>query len=697
MVRSYNQIAFRNRARDILEQAYGADARFHPGQLEAIEFVISGRNSLVVEKTGWGKSLVYFIATKILREGGAGPTLIVSPLLALMENQIESAQKIGVGAVTINSDNKDQWVNIYSNFANIDALIISPERLSNERFMDRLAEVRGIELVVVDEAHSISDWGHDFRPDYQRVSKLIDGLPGNVTVLGTTATANNRVIADIKEQMGNDLEIVRGDLIRENLAIQVNPPQTREQRLAWLAQMLIDNEILSNGQGIIYCLTHSDCIAVTDFLSERGISVLPYYSGMGEDDEGSSIEKKNLASFVNGETRVLAATVKLGMGYDKSDVRFIVHFQLPQNLIAYYQQIGRAGRDGKPAYAILLHGEEDEEILSYFIQTAQASPSLLADIIDMAQNGVKLGEMMGSFNVKKSKLDEALKYLLVHDYLYKDKYTFRANIGKPFDAVAEREKQERLIRIRISEHEDLLEYLDSSDCFMKHIAIELDAPDAKKTCGICSNCLGRFIVPVRAGQRTIAEATKYLGSRHGAIEPRKRWGSGGNIKAENRMQPGWVLCADYYSTAGRIVKDGKYTANCFPLELVVASEKYLKGKIAQEGIDCIVPIPSLRRPNLVPDFAVALAERFGIPCIGAVRKTREAVEQKTLLNSAQQEKNIRSSTEVVNPREIAGKTILLVDDMVDSRWTFTVVASKLLEAGARSVYPFALVKTGGGD
>ena len=179
MARPYNQISFRNRTQEILEQAYGADARFHPGQLEAIESVVSGRNSLVVEKTGWGKSLIYFIATKILREGGAGPTLIISPLLALMENQIESAQKIGVKAVTINSDNKDQWEDIYSNFANIDALIISPERLSNERFMERLAEVRGIELVVVDEAHSISDWGHDFRPDYQRVSKLIDGLPAH--------------------------------------------------------------------------------------------------------------------------------------------------------------------------------------------------------------------------------------------------------------------------------------------------------------------------------------------------------------------------------------------------------------------------------------------------------------------------------------------------------------------------------------
>ena len=265
--------------------------------------------------------------------------------------------------------------------------------------MRHLAEVPGIELVVVDEAHSISDWGHDFRPDYQRVSKIIDGLPGNVTVLGTTATANDRVISDIKEQMGGNLEIVRGDLIRENLAIQVNPLQTREQRLAWLAQMLVGDEILSNGQGIIYCLTHSDCTAVADFLSERGVSILPYYSGMGEDERGMSIEKQNLASFVAGETRVLAATVKLGMGYDKSDIRFVIHF------IAYYQQIGRAGRDGKPAYAFLLHGEEDEEILTHFIATAQASPNLLKDIVGMARSGVRYGEMLKALNVKGGKLD----------------------------------------------------------------------------------------------------------------------------------------------------------------------------------------------------------------------------------------------------------------------------------------------------
>lgn len=697
MARNIDKHIVGERARAILKQAYGPDAQFHPGQLEAIELVVAGRKSLIVQKTGWGKSLVYFIATRILREEGAGPTLIISPLLALMENQIEAAKRVNVNAVTINSENKDKWEEIYENLNNIDALIISPERLSREDFMERLASVRGIELVVIDEAHSISDWGHDFRPDYQRVSKLIDGLPGSITVLGTTATANNRVIADIKDQMGCDLEVVRGALIRENLAIQVNPLQTREQRLAWLAQMLTEDEILSKGQGIIYCLTHSDCTAVADFLAQRGVSILPYYSGMGRDDDEANVERKTLASFVNGETRVLAATVKLGMGYDKSDIRFVVHFQLPQNLIAYYQQIGRAGRDGKPAYAFLLHGEEDEEILGYFIKTAQASPDLLSDIVEMAQDGIRMGELMKALNVKKGKLDEALKYLQVRDYLYKDGPVYRASLGKPFDEAAERAKQESLMKARIDEHDALLEYLESVDCFMGHVAAELDAPDTQGACGICSNCSGGFIAPVTAGQHTVAAATQYLGNRHGRITPRKRWGAGGSIKKELQMQPGWALCADYYSAAGQKVKEGKYGIGAFSSELVEASAKYLKGEIEGVGIDCVVPVPSLRHPNLVPDFAKELAGLLGVPCTNAILKTNMAAEQKTLLNSSQQEKNIRESILVMEPEAVRGKTILLVDDMVDSRWTFTVIAAELLEAGATSVYPFALVKTGGGD
>lgn len=696
---NYEKEFIEERACRILKKVYGENARFRPNQLEAIVAVVSGQNSLVIKKTGWGKSIVYFIATKILRENGAGPTLVISPLLALMKNQVEAAKKIGLNVVTINSDNKDRWIDIYENLDHVDALIIAPERLSNEKFLECLAGVSGIELVVVDEVHSISEWGHDFRPDYQRISKFLKGLPGAVTVLGTTATANKRVIDDIKDQIDGRLEIFRGNLIRENLAIQVNPSQSREIRLAWLAQMFVENEILSNGQGIIYCLTRSDCMAIADFLTEQGVSILPFYSGMGKDEQGNNIEEKNLESFENGKTRVIVATIKLGMGYDKSGIRFVVHFQLPPNLIAYYQQIGRAGRDGKPAYAFLLHGEEDEKILKYFIDSTQKPLNLCAEIINIAQSKVKFEELLSNFNVKEKVLDETVKYLLVHGYLNQDKFVYQTNLERCFDKEVEQKKQEQLIKTKCNEYKALLEYIKSTDCYMKCLAVELDAPDLQESCGICSNCQGDVIVPVSVKQRKISEATKYLAERHGVIKPREKWSSGSNIKPNLRMQTGWTLSADYYSEVGQKVKDCKYNKNeHFSNELVELSSKYLREKIVHNSIDFIVPIPSSSHPNLVSGFAESLASSLGISYIEAVvKKSCKTKEQKNLLNSVWQEKNIQNTMDVNKSPSIEGKSILLVDDMVDSRWTFTVVAAKLLEAGASSVYPFALVKTGSGD
>lgn len=694
-----NQRAIEIHALEILRGAYGPEAQFRDGQLEAIMGVLAGKSSLVVEKTGWGKSLVYFIATKMLREAGAGPTLIISPLLALMDNQIESASKLRVNAITINSTNRDAWDEVYRNLRDYDAIIVSPERLSNDTFMARLADIRDIRLLVVDEAHSISDWGHDFRPDYQRVSTLIAGLPSNVIVLGTTATANDRVIADIREQLGGQLRVVRGNLMRENLAIQVNPPQTRAQRLAWLVQTLLSRHPLLEGQGIIYCLTHQDCNAVAEYLSAAGVSIRPYYSGMGRDEQEQDIAESNLQSFVQGKTRILAATVKLGMGYDKADIRFIIHFQLPQNLIAYYQQVGRAGRDGKPSVAILLHGPEDEEILSYFIESALVAPDRLARIVDMAraQDGVRKGALLTALNIKSTKLDEALKYLMVHNYIFKEERApvYRANPTLPFDAAAEAAKQEQLARMRYGEHEALIAFTKAKGCLMAHIARQLDAPDGQEPCGICTNCQGGLLLPVEASQQYINDANRFLNNRHSSIEPRKRHGNATKIDENLQMQAGWCLYADYYSAGGQSVKDQKYYQGRFSPELIRKSAHALRRAVPNNGINCVVPVPSLRRPRLVPDLACGLAEALGIAYCEAVEKTSDAAEQKTLFNGAQQERNIEASTRVVSADLIEGKTILLVDDMVDSRWSFTVIAAKLLRAGAHKVYPFALVNTGG--
>lgn len=686
----------------LLREAYGEGAEFRAGQLEAIVDAATGKRVLVVQKTGWGKSLVYFMATKILRAQGAGPTLIISPLLALMENQIESAKRLKLNVATINSSNKDDWEEIFSHLGSYDALIVSPERLSNAGFMQQLASVRNIKLFVVDEAHCISDWGHDFRPDYQRVSRFLQNLPEDAAILGTTATANDRVIKDIRAQLGHNLSVVRGDLIREELAIQVNPEQTREERLAWLAQTLGVGGGLVQGQGLIYCLTQRDCEHVAEYLQQHGVSARAYHSGLDQE-----VSDRALADYEAGDVRVLCCTIKLGMGYDKADIRFVINFQLPENLISYYQQIGRAGRDGKRAYAVLLHGPEDEGILRSFIDSAFAEPDLLEKIIERCADGATQREVMASVNATAGKVKEALKYLEVHDYLHEERRKnqrgsavrmYCANDATSFDAQAERERQAELRNTRYDELASFKEFLRTDGCLMKYIADELDAPDAKEHCGICANCTGEPLFPVEVDKVLVDEAISFEKNRHGFIKPRKQWPDGTRIAADEQCGRGWILSDNYFSLLGQLAATGKYRDGRFSDELLWEAVRYLRSATAGVGIDAVVAVPSLRRPTLVPDFAERLAYALKVPFVdGAVRKTAEGVAQKTLHSSALQVKNIRDTIEVAKPGLIKGKTVLLVDDMVDSGWTFAVIASELARAGAKVVYPFALVKTGKGD
>ena len=351
---------------DHLHEMLGPDASFRPGQLEAIEAVARDRGRvLLVQRTGWGKSAVYFIATKLLREQGAGPTLLVSPLLALMRNQIEMAARIGVRAETINSTNPDEFEPIVQRLADdqIDLLLVSPERFANERFRDEMLSViaRTVGLLVVDEAHCISDWGHDFRPDYRRIVRVLEALPADVPVLCTTATANDRVIADITDQLGSSLRTYRGTLDRESLALAVADVPSQAERMAWLAETIPGLD----GSGIVYVLTIADGERVAAFLRRQGIEA-EAYSGATDNDDRIRLEQALLAN----ELKVLVATSALGMGFDKPDLGFVIHYQSPGSPIAYYQQVGRAGRALDHAPAVLLCGVEDREIQDYFIETA---------------------------------------------------------------------------------------------------------------------------------------------------------------------------------------------------------------------------------------------------------------------------------------------------------------------------------------
>src|SRR3954469_24139989 len=399
-------------ADELLRALAGPDAVFREHQREAIEdLVVDRRRVLCVQRTGWGKSAVYFIATKLLREAGEGPTLLISPLLALMRNQIDAAERLGLRAETINSTNRDDWdaVRDMLDRDEVDLLLISPERLNNRRFRDTMLPLfaERVGLLVIDEAHCVSDWGHDFRPDYRRIREALERLRPDAAVLCTTATANDRVVADVVEQLsaggGEDgLRTYRGELARSSLRLAGVTLPSQAERLAWLARWLPEFP----GSGIVYCLTKRDTESVAEWLKGRGLSAVAY---SGETDDALRIEAEQ--RLLANDVKAVVATSALGMGYDKPDLGFVVHYQAPSSAIAYYQQVGRAGRALPEAHAVLLRGVEDRDIQDYFIasafperEKAEAVVEMIASASASEEAPVRVGELAAAVNLGQARL-----------------------------------------------------------------------------------------------------------------------------------------------------------------------------------------------------------------------------------------------------------------------------------------------------
>lgn len=674
-----------------LKATYGEDTEFRDGQKEAIENVINGKRVLVVQKTGWGKSLVYFLTTKILKRRNGGIALIISPLLALMNNQIESAKKLGVRVATINSENADDWNDIMlkSSMGLIDALIISPERLSNQKFKRFMLEnfAKKIMLFVVDEAHCISDWGHDFRPDYRRIVDIINILPGNIPIIATTATANNRVVNDIKEQLGDTLQVSRGSLMRETLALQVTKLPSKEERMAWILQ----NINIIPGTGVIYCLTVNDCKLLDKWLKKNGIKSESYYAALDKDKKYEVIE-----AFMNNSIKVMVATVAFGMGFDKPDISFVIHFQKPGNIVSYYQQIGRAGRGIDNAYAILLCGGEDDEINNYFINSAFPTEKLMTEVVETISNypGIKIGQMEKHINMKLGKIKACVKYLLVDGAIYieNSKYYKTAREWKP-----NLEKSRRITEIREHELLKIEEFSRQNDCYMEFIARELDDLSAKK-CGRCANCKGYPLIGDNLSKDLVLEAQRFIKEDYNVIEARKKWPvdvkfDGKNmIQVEFRCEDGLVLSNYGDAGWGKIVAEGKYKHKFFDDSLVEVSAALLAKFVADNDILWVTNISSLRAPELVKSFADRLAKKLGLQYYDVIEKTVNNRCQKELNTSYLQYKNAYDSFEV---RNTYSGNVLLVDDMVDSRWTFTVCGYKLRKKGSGKVFPFTLANSSG--
>ncbi|MCY3558459.1 MAG: RecQ family ATP-dependent DNA helicase [Chloroflexi bacterium] len=678
-----------SRALQLLRAGVGQpDTKFRDGQEAAIRQIVEapGR-SLLVERTGWGKSFVYFIAARLLREAGTGPTLLVSPLLSLMRNQIDAAERMGVAAETINSSNPDLWPSIVARIQadEVDILLISPERLASEQFRNEvLTEIGGrVALLVVDEAHCISDWGHDFRPDYRRIARLIPLFPRNLRVLATTATANRRVVHDLEEALGPNLRVQRGDLARPSLSLQTIRMPSRARRMAWIAQRL--SEI--DGSGIIYVLTVRDALQLADWLRYRGFNVHAY-TGSLESDERVRLER----SLLENEVKALVATTALGMGFDKPDLRFVIHYQVPQSVIHYYQQVGRAGRGVDQAYGVLLGGWEDLNIQDYFIHSAfptRDEAGQVLNALERASEGLSIGGLEALVNVRRGRLDQTLRILALESpaTVVRDGGVWRRTVVPLEPSFWQR--VERITALRQAEQSQMQDYLDLQEGHMAFLLAALDN-DLPSTVGPNLPPLSEDVDP-----RVLQLAIDFLAGLRLEIEPRKRWPPGqGSIPIERRASLGRALSQWGDEGLAERVRQEKYEIGEFSEQLVDAAARLIREWDPQPKPTWVTCIPSDRRPTLVPSLASRLADTLNLPFSPVLSRSKPTAEQKTMANSTHQARNARDSLEIDQGATRRGP-VLLVDDMVDSRWTMAAGADLLRSYGSGEVFPFALARVGG--
>ena len=610
------------------------DAEFRDGQLEAIERLVEGSGRvLCVQRTGWGKSAVYFVATAMLRERGAGPTILVSPLIALMRNQLDAAEALGIRAATVNSSNREDWEETFARIDRdeVDLLLLSPERLANQNFratvLPKLVESTG--LLVIDEAHCISDWGHDFRPDYRRIAGLVGRLPEDCAVLATTATANDRVIADVEEQLAapdESLFTIRGTLDRPSLRLEVCDLPSQAERLAWLATWIPQLE----GSGIVYCLTVRDTLNVTNWLDSQGIEC-EAYSGKVESDERIRIESKLLGN----EIKCVVATSALGMGYDKPDLGFVVHFQGPGSPIAYYQQVGRAGRGLEQADAVLLRGVEDRDVQDFFIKSAFPPPELVAramELFEEADGPLSIGALMNEINLGKGRMELMVKQLEVEGALNKARGGWERS-RREWDYDEERIRA--VTAARREEQKAMEVYGTDGRCLMEALRVELDDPGAEP-CGRCSVCTGpRFDAEVDRG--LALQAIDMLRARPIVIEPRRSTptavGGFKKIPRDEQLEEGRALSQINDPGWGRLVRKGRFEDEHFADELVEAAAALLKNWKPAVKVEWVTAVPSLRRPDLVSDFAERLASAAGLPYVSVLSAVKRTEEQSKLENS----------------------------------------------------------------
>ncbi len=689
----------RTRAEEHLRALVGRDdVVLYDDQWAAISaLAVDKRRALVVQRTGWGKSAVYFVATLLLRAEGAGPTVIVSPLLALMRNQIAAAERAGIRAVTINSTNIEEWEPVQDQIraGEVDVLLVSPERLNNPGFRDqvlpRLAATCG--LLVVDEAHCISDWGHDFRPDYRRIRTLLGDLPDGVPVLATTATANARVTADVAEQLGTDVLVQRGSLDRESLRLGVVRLRTAQQRLAWLADHLAEQP----GSGIVYCLTVAATQEVAGYLRSRGHDVHAY-SGQTDPTERMALE----ADLAAGRVKALVATSALGMGFDAT-LGFVVNLGAPASPVAYYQQVGRAGRGVDEATVVLLPALEDRDIWAYFASLAFPREELVRQTLEvLADEGrpMSTAALETRIELNRTRLETMLKVLDVDGAVRRVQGGWTAT-GEPW--VYDADRYARVTAAREREQQAMLDYLTTDGCRMVYLRDQLD-DQADGPCGRCDNC-GGFELSIDVSDTALDAAEERLARPGVVVAPRKMWPTG--LAAMGLDLKGKIAEAASEGRAVARLTDlghGQALRDLFragtedgpvPVPLAKAVIEVLGDW--QPSVTAIAYVESASRPTLGRDLAEGLARYLQVPIVGRFTIVDDSVRPgQGAMNSAQRVAAVcrRFAWQTDSEQTVADHQVLLVDDQAVTGWTLTLAARALMAAGAAGVHPLVLATTG---
>jgi len=668
-----------------LEKIFGFK-KFYDEQWDTIKLLFEGKRVLLIEKTGYGKSLCFqFPATQF-----EGITVIFSPLIALMRDQVRSLNQKGISAKFINSEQtQDENQNTIQEAiqGKIKILYIAPERQENQEWIDATRKMK-LSMIVIDEAHTISVWGHDFRPAFRRIINLVQLLPKNLPVLATTATATKRVQQDIEKQISENIVTIRGNLMRENLHLFVIDVKSEDDKLIWLA----DNLSKIQGSGIIYTGTRVNTEIYSRWLNFLYISSVEYNAGL-DGDSRKEIE----AGLMSNKWKCIISTNALGMGIDKPDIRFIIHTQIPASPIHYYQEIGRAGRDGKPTYIILFFNSslvdknvyEDAQLPLAFIEGGRPSIRNYQKVID-ALKIRPLGEreLIKQTNLKQTQI-RVIKADLVEQGIAKEvlygrskKYEYQFN-APTLNTQSFQELREN----KLKELDSMIEYIFTTKSRMQFLCEYLGDKEITNLFNCDNTNHKKFTI---SKNKTISEKL---------VEFRETYFPELIVESNNSNIVNGVA-ASYYgvSSVGAAIHRCKYeNGGDFPDFLLKLTLKAFRKKYGQQKFDYICYVPPTESGDLVKNFAEKLSSVLKIPISNKLKKITVTKPQKVFQNGYLKKDNVKAAFNYEAPLEIRGKSILLFDDIFDSGATMKELGLLLTNYGASIIAPLVIARTVGGD